>query len=108
LLFQIRFLNQLGSLIDQLTREQSKVRSMYAKLDNGTNSILQTPNIKSTMTSVNNVKDLIDYMKEIDIVYQDGDITDEHIRISKYWKIISTEYVFIYKKFININQSEYH
>lgn len=59
---------------------------MYAKLDNDTNSILQTPNNKPTMTSVNNVKDLIDYMKEIDIIYQDGDITDEHIRISKFGK----------------------
>lgn len=67
---------------------------MYAKLDNDTNSTLQTPNNKPTMTSVNNVKDLIDYMKEIDIVYQDGDITDEHIRISKYQEMTLTEYIF--------------
>lgn len=83
LLFQIQFLDQLSLLIDKLTR---KMRSMYAKLDNNTNSILQTPNNKATIMSVNNVKDLIDYMKEIDIVYQNGDITDEHIRISKYLK----------------------
>ncbi|KAM0731516.1 hypothetical protein ACS0PU_002576 [Formica fusca] len=80
---EIQFLNELSSLIDQLTREQSKMRNMYAKLDNDTNYILQTLNNKPTITSVNNVKDLIDYMKEIDIVYQDGDITDEHIRIKR-------------------------
>ncbi|XP_072764498.1 uncharacterized protein [Anoplolepis gracilipes] len=80
---EIQFLNQLSSLIDQLTREQSKMNSMYANLDNETNFILQTPNNKPTMTSVNNVKDLIDYMKEIDIIYQDEDVTDEHIRIKR-------------------------
>lgn len=80
---------------------------MYAKLDNDTNYILQTLNNKPTITSVNNVKDLIDYMKEIDIVYQDGDITDEHIRISKYPEISLIKYVHI-NNFINIDQSEYN
>lgn len=103
--FQIQFLDQLSLLIDELIREQLKLRSIYAKLDNNTNFILQAPNNKATIMSVNNVKDLIDYMKEIDIVYQNGDITDdEHIRISKYLKTSLTRYVHI-NNFINIDRN---
>ncbi|KAL6428771.1 hypothetical protein ACFW04_007973 [Cataglyphis niger] len=80
---EIQFLDQLSLLVDELTREQLKMRSIYAKLNNNTNFILQAPNNKATIMSVNNVKDLIDYMKEIDIVYQNGDVTDEHIRIKR-------------------------
>lgn len=56
---------------------------MYVTFSNDTDSILQTLNNKSMIKSVNNMKDIIDIMKEIDIVYQDGDIADKHIRISK-------------------------
>ncbi|KMQ97238.1 ef-hand calcium-binding domain-containing protein 1, partial [Lasius niger] len=80
---KIQFLKELGSLIEQHVQEQPEMRSMYTKLDNDTDSILQTSNNKPTTRSMNNVKDLIDYTKEIDIVYQDGDITDEHIRIKR-------------------------
>lgn len=92
-------MKELSSLIEQHVQEQLEMRSIYTKLDNDTDSILQTPNNKPTTRSVNNVKDLIDYMKEIDIVYQDGDITDEHIRISKYPKMSLTGYVFTCKIF---------
>ncbi|XP_024893108.1 uncharacterized protein LOC112468233 isoform X2 [Temnothorax curvispinosus] len=67
---EIQFLNQLSSLIEQLVKEQSKAPS-----DN--------PTIKNVNNNVNNVEDLINTMKEIDIVYQDGEITDEHIRIKR-------------------------
>lgn len=49
---------------------------MHVKLNN-TDSILQA------LYNVNNVKDLINTIKEIDTVYQDEEITDEHVRISK-------------------------
>ncbi|XP_011687898.1 PREDICTED: uncharacterized protein LOC105450025 isoform X2 [Wasmannia auropunctata] len=62
---EIQFLKQLSSLVEQLVQEQSKALS------------------NNPMVNVNNVKDLIDTMKEIDIVYQDGEITDEHIRIKR-------------------------
>lgn len=85
--FQIQFLNQLFSLIEQFVQEQSKMKNVHSKLDNDADSILQVASsnnsIKDINNNVNNVKDLINTMKEIDIVYQDGEITDEHIRISK-------------------------
>ncbi|KAL6255057.1 hypothetical protein P5V15_013390 [Pogonomyrmex californicus] len=80
---EIQFLNQLSSLIEQLVQEEFKERGMYAKLDNDTDSIIQATNNSPTVKNVNNVKDLINTMKEIDIVYQDGEITDEHIRIKR-------------------------
>ncbi|XP_024893107.1 uncharacterized protein LOC112468233 isoform X1 [Temnothorax curvispinosus] len=84
---EIQFLNQLSSLIEQLVKEQSKVRNVHAKFDNDTSAILQAPSdnptIKNVNNNVNNVEDLINTMKEIDIVYQDGEITDEHIRIKR-------------------------
>lgn len=52
-----------------------------ARLENDTD--LQELNNKPTMRNVYNVKDLINTIKEIDIVYQNGEISDEHIRISK-------------------------
>ncbi|XP_077272675.1 uncharacterized protein LOC143903125 isoform X2 [Temnothorax americanus] len=67
---EIQFLNQLSSLIEQLVKEQSKAPS-----DN--------PTMKNVNNNVNNVEDLINTMKEIDIVYQDGEITEEHIRIKR-------------------------
>ncbi|XP_011687900.1 PREDICTED: uncharacterized protein LOC105450025 isoform X3 [Wasmannia auropunctata] len=79
---EIQFLKQLSSLVEQLVQEQSKVRDMHAELDNDTDSTLQALS-NNPMVNVNNVKDLIDTMKEIDIVYQDGEITDEHIRIKR-------------------------
>ncbi|XP_071647276.1 uncharacterized protein [Temnothorax longispinosus] len=83
----IQFLKQLSSLIEQLVKEQSKVRNVHAKFDNDTSAILQAPSDNPTMknvnNNVNNVEDLINTMKEIDIVYQDGEITDEHIRIKR-------------------------
>lgn len=60
---------------------------MHTKLDNDTDSILQTSSNDPTIRNVDNAKNLINTMKEIDIVYQDGEITDEHIRISKHPKI---------------------
>ncbi|XP_036144331.1 uncharacterized protein LOC105832781 [Monomorium pharaonis] len=63
---EIQFLKQLSSLIEQLTQEQ-----------------LKAPSNNPTMNNVNDVKDLINIMNEIDIVYQDGDISDEHIRIKR-------------------------
>ncbi|XP_071572417.1 LOW QUALITY PROTEIN: uncharacterized protein [Temnothorax nylanderi] len=83
---EIQFLNQLSSLIEQLVKEQSKVRNVHAKFDNDTNAILQASSdnpMKNVNNNVNNVEDLINTMKEIDIVYQDGEITDEHIRIKR-------------------------
>lgn len=75
---------------------------MYITFSNDTDSILQTLNNKA-IESVTDMKDMIDTMKEIDIVYQDGDITDEHIRISKDSKKIYSFMIkqlrsFIYKK----------
>jgi len=62
------------------------MKNMHPKLDDA-DSILQVASnnnsIRNIDNNVNNVKDLINTMKEIDIVYQDGEITDEHIRISK-------------------------
>jgi len=55
---------------------------MYTNLDNVTDSILQIASSKS-MINVNDLKDLINIIKEIHIIYQDGKVTDEHIRISK-------------------------
>jgi hypothetical protein len=75
-------LNQLGLLIEQIIKEQSKVRNMYTNLDNVTDSVLQIASSKS-MINVNDLKDLISIIKEINIIYQDGKVTDEHIRISK-------------------------
>lgn len=61
------------------------MKNVHAKLDNDADSILQVAsnNPIRNINNVNNVKDLINTIKEIDIVYQDGEITDEHIRISK-------------------------
>ncbi|KYN21174.1 hypothetical protein ALC57_06444 [Trachymyrmex cornetzi] len=81
---EIQFLKHkfLSSIIGQLVQEQSRV--MHAKLNN-TDSILQTLN------KVNNVKDLINTIKEIDIVYQDEEITDEHVRIKRAATLTTSE-----------------
>ncbi|XP_020278173.1 uncharacterized protein LOC109851949 [Pseudomyrmex gracilis] len=80
---EIQFLNQLEPIIDRLVKEQSKVKLIYVTFSNDTDSILQALNNKSVIKSINNMKDIIDTMKNIDIVYQDGDITDKHIRIKR-------------------------
>lgn len=59
---------------------------MHTKLDDA-DFILQATSNNPTVKNADNVKDLMNTMKEIDIVYQDGEITDEHIRISKHSKI---------------------
>ncbi|XP_067217356.1 uncharacterized protein [Linepithema humile] len=80
---EIQFLNRLTLLIEEITKDLSKVKNMHAKLDNDTDSTLQASSSKPTMRNVYNVKDLINTIKEIDIVYQNGEITDEHIRIKR-------------------------
>lgn len=67
------------------------MKNTYAKTDNVTDSILRTWNNKVIMKSANNLKDLFDTVKELDIVYQDGQIIDEHIRISKYLNIVNSD-----------------
>ncbi|XP_011872853.1 PREDICTED: uncharacterized protein LOC105564792 isoform X2 [Vollenhovia emeryi] len=79
---KIQFLNQLSSLIEQLVQGQSRVRNVHTKLDNDTDSLLQA-SMRNVNNNVDNVKELINMMKKIDIVSQDGEITDEHIRIKR-------------------------
>jgi len=74
---------------------------MYAKFNNDTDSISQTSSNKSAMRNVYNVKDLINTIKEIDIVYQ-NEITDEHIRISKCLKILTKYLLLQYKSILYI------
>ncbi|XP_011872855.1 PREDICTED: uncharacterized protein LOC105564792 isoform X4 [Vollenhovia emeryi] len=62
---KIQFLNQLSSLIEQLVQGQSRA------------------SMRNVNNNVDNVKELINMMKKIDIVSQDGEITDEHIRIKR-------------------------
>jgi len=67
------------------------MRDMRTKIDNDTDSILQALSNNPMVRNANNIKDLINIMKEIDIVYQNGgEITDEHIRISKYPRIFTS------------------
>ncbi|XP_011872854.1 PREDICTED: uncharacterized protein LOC105564792 isoform X3 [Vollenhovia emeryi] len=63
--YAIQFLNQLSSLIEQLVQGQSRA------------------SMRNVNNNVDNVKELINMMKKIDIVSQDGEITDEHIRIKR-------------------------
>ncbi|KYN45153.1 hypothetical protein ALC56_00403 [Trachymyrmex septentrionalis] len=72
---ETQFLKQLSSIIEQLVQEQSRV--MHDKLNNTNSMPLQALN------NVNNIKDLINSIKEIDTVYQDEEITDEHVRIKR-------------------------
>lgn len=60
-----------------------KVRNAYAMFGNVTDSALRLPSKAWTIENVNNLRNLLDTVRELDIVYQDGEITDEHIRISK-------------------------
>ncbi|XP_018339190.1 PREDICTED: uncharacterized protein LOC108746740 isoform X2 [Trachymyrmex septentrionalis] len=73
--YETQFLKQLSSIIEQLVQEQSRV--MHDKLNNTNSMPLQALN------NVNNIKDLINSIKEIDTVYQDEEITDEHVRIKR-------------------------
>ncbi|XP_012061178.1 PREDICTED: uncharacterized protein LOC105624422 [Atta cephalotes] len=67
-----QFLKQLSSIIEQLVQEQSRIKN--DKLNN-TDSTLQALN------NVNNIKGLINTIKEIDT--QDEEITNEHVRIKR-------------------------
>ncbi|XP_014484121.1 PREDICTED: uncharacterized protein LOC106749311 [Dinoponera quadriceps] len=80
---EINFQTQLGSLVERVVKDQSKVRNAYAKLGNVTDSTLQVSTKKLTMENLNNLRNLFDTMRELDIIYQDGEITDEHIRIKR-------------------------
>ncbi|KAL0124695.1 hypothetical protein PUN28_006504 [Cardiocondyla obscurior] len=64
----IQLLNQLSSFIAELVEEQSKAINS---------------DLSMKINDINNIQDLINIIKEIDIVYQDGEITGEHVRIKR-------------------------
>ncbi|XP_011152796.2 uncharacterized protein LOC105191237 [Harpegnathos saltator] len=80
---ETHFQTQLGSLVERVVKEQSKVRNAYAKLGNVTDSNLEGASRKLTIKNVNNLRELLDTVEELDIVHQNGEITDEHIRIKR-------------------------
>ncbi|XP_018059100.1 PREDICTED: uncharacterized protein LOC108694247 [Atta colombica] len=70
--YEKQFLKQLSSIIEQLVQEQSRIKNDKF---NNTDSTLQALN------NVNNIKGLINTIKEIDT--QDEEITNEHVRIKR-------------------------
>lgn len=88
----MNFQTQLESLVAHVLKEQSKVRNAYAKLSNFAASTSQVPSKILTIENANNLRDLLDTVKELDVVYQDGEVNDEHVRISKRSRVLRVHF----------------
>ncbi|XP_011872856.1 PREDICTED: uncharacterized protein LOC105564792 isoform X5 [Vollenhovia emeryi] len=74
---------QLKELVALYEENFEKLVNFAIKMGKNEDDNKQKASMRNVNNNVDNVKELINMMKKIDIVSQDGEITDEHIRIKR-------------------------